>query len=304
MDDLEALRTARRDIQSAAESILADLRPARARWQGALSDPDPLPRSPEHSSWTKRALGTGLDRRVKLLFALDPIPPSVPERPPWCRYDLFALRWDHGNGNDEPPSEEDYEQWAAGASERQADAERRAERHGFGKLAQHDPMAPTLGAPVPRTMIVELDALTELAHQRLVLPRAHLPLERRQPLLIIEGGHRYWHTLDGVDLVLDRRLCEIKTLDTTTLQRRDMAQLVRNLLYDPDDHYDASALGIYEARRGVLVWFELDEVVHGGYPTLQRCRDECRPQTERVSARFRQLLRCDGDPADERFEVC
>jgi hypothetical protein len=135
-------------------------------------------------------------------------------------------------------------------------------------------MAPLGRGPIPASIFEELDELTELAMKNLVRRFAHLPLDRRKPLAIInEGSGRDGvHPLMVPDLILGSILVDMKLSISGSFERRCAAQLVRYLIVDVDDQYKFKEVAIYEGRTGSLVTFGISDLVAGGTARIQEAR--------------------------------
>lgn len=70
--------------------------------------------------------------------------------------------------------------------------------------------------------------------------------------------------VDGADgdLIIGSTLVEIKAINPRDLRLRDLQQVVCYALLDTDDKYELSSIAILSARYGVLVTWQLDELLH------------------------------------------
>ena len=234
-------------LQTLASDCLGDVAPIRKLWNLAVAGRPRIEFAEGHTAWTKRTIGIGFDRRVRQLFALEPLPDQIPSRPPWARFDILGSPL--GFGPDDPPTPENKNDW------------RRTSIQGTSRC------------PIPVPIFDELDRLTQLAMTNLVRPFAHLPLERRRPLAIIEGGGRNGaRPLMLPDLILGSTLVDIKLSASGSFERRWAVQLARYLILDVDDHWGFTAVAIYEGRTGSLVTRAISDLIDGGMATLQEAR--------------------------------
>lgn len=272
MDQLQEIRRGlgrSRQLKAIAKENIADQAAAKRRWKAARAGKPYIGFSPEHTAWTKRAIGTGFDRRVKQIFQFDPIPEQLPVRPPWLRHDILGFPIDTRGGRfDEPATAEELEAWRAGAAKRHADAEANFARSRFSSIYRTDSMAPNGTGPIPHSIIAELDALTALAFTNLARPFAHLSLDDRIPWCTQQDGVEYEHHL-GADILIGHDLIELKLASNSTFQSEWVVQVLRQLMRDIDDMYEFDSVHFYEGRTGTLVRFPLEEIVKDGLAAVR-----------------------------------
>ena len=91
------------------------------------------------------------------------------------------------------------------------------------------------------------------------------------------------------DLILDRRLIEIKTTVETRLDHGWLLQLLGYVLLDWDDEYKIDGIGVLYARQAALARWRLDDVLReiggGGMAALPRLRREFRDLVMRQHTR-------------------
>jgi len=263
------------------ERWMPDLVPARARWREALEGAETVAPPASGTPYTTRTTGTGLDRRIRTLFALDPLPTAVPDPPPWHPRNLW--------GFNDVMDEEEFTAWRAEAPDRQATAQARYER----ALARHagssvtvcrpicasEPDSPYGFTPAGPKLIADLDRMTTMAVAHLLPPFAGVPRARRcVDAMKLSGLFLY----SPPDLILGPTLVEIKATPKTTLERRWARQLLAQWLWDVDDAFEIREFAIYAARHGRLVRFEVGELFAGGNDPVAReaARTQVRPFVE------------------------
>lgn len=82
--------------------------------------------------------------------------------------------------------------------------------------------------------------------------------------------------VDGADadLIVDGLLIDIKTSINTTISQEYIYQLIGYALLDYTDEYRMHSIGLYMARQGILLQWELESVLNGMPSNLKELRSQ------------------------------
>ena len=230
-----------------------------------------------HMIWAS-LVGTGLDKRIRMLAKLHPAPTAVPEPTPWkanhicgAAIDRTCLSYSHAisiNQLDES-KKKDAINWLI-SNDEEADIAwnglrklRRLIKKNEGiqetelqELFSH-PLLLTACQIGDVALINDINTLTEMAISVLLHTFADVPANQRHTEVgisdIIEMGHLRGEFLcHEPDLILGDTLIEIKTVkepDITSTAK----QLAHLVLQDRYDRYAIRNIACYFARQGVLI---------------------------------------------------
>jgi len=141
----------------------------------------------------------------------------------------------------------------------------RAEEPWYGPLLTSEALDEAL-ASVPDAWAADVAAVADLALPQL----AHLA-GTVIPAPIFKGSR----LVDGADadLIIGSTLVEIKAIGSPDLRLRDLHQVVCYALLDTDDQYQLTSIAVLSARFGVLVTWQLEELINeAGQLSLKEAR--------------------------------
>jgi hypothetical protein len=144
--------------------------------------------------------------------------------------------------------------------------------------------------------IVPADRVRDIARMSGACQKVLAPyFDREYVLNPVFAGSTHVGGADA-DLILDRRLIEIKTTADARLDQGWLLQLLGYVLLDLDDEYRIDGLGVLFARQAALARWPLGDVLRrvgaGGMAALPRLRAEFR---DLVTARRRLAPRVTGE---------
>lgn len=201
----------------------------QAKWTQAVKGARTVLPAPGHESKIYSMIGTGLDRRIRMLFKMDPLPTAVPDPPPWHPLHLC------GFPNDD-----------------------HAERHQFTWWDGVVGPIQSCRTPIDPDLLADIDRLTEMAVETLVPPFASLPHDQRHAHvrttdMVEMGCVAGEYLLAEPDLICGDTLVEIKSFKRPGPVMPIAHQLARLVLQDRYDRYGIRRVAIYMARQGQLV---------------------------------------------------
>lgn len=239
-------------------ALLADPAPLRRRWHETRRRAcDPQGRHPLPPGLPVRMaspIGTGLSRRLELLFRLDPRPAGIPDPPPWDTADLYGFPWRatpflrESRGRDLP--------WQEVAA---AELVARAEK---GPIELRWALPRSLTPAEQILAFAHLDELTATAAEVLLPALADRTLVGTK--LGTHLGSRGQRLAPGIpDLAFRGLMVEVKASSRPELPRDWLVQLATYILMDLDDEWGIEEAAIYQARWGLLFRFGLGELIAG-----------------------------------------
>lgn len=253
-----ALINAHRQLEA---TVLAKVRvdpgPLRRRWhQARRLACDPQVRHPHPAEVPARLashLGTGLSRRLELLFGLNPRPQEIPNPTPWDPEDLYGFGWTRSPfrrvvlGPDVT-----WQQVAAAELAARAQA----------PIEPRWTMVRGLSDSERVAAFAHLDELTATAAE-VLLPAFADRVTLSTQLEAVKNS-RGVPVAPGIpDLVFPGCLVEVKASSRPELLRDWLTQLATYVLMDLDDVWGLDEVAIYQARWGLLFRMDLGELVAG-----------------------------------------
>lgn len=276
--------------------LLADPGPLRRRWHDARRRAcDPQVRHPFPAGLPARIaspIGTGLSRRLELLFALEPRPDEIPDPPPWDPLDLYGFGW--------KSSPHPRVLRGPDVTWQEVAAAELAARGQDGHAELRWALVRALSSSERVLAFAHLDELTATA-ARVLLPA----LADRTLVGTRLGTHLSSNgqpLAPGIpDLAFRGLLVEVKASSRPQLSWEWLEQLATYVLMDLDDEWGIEEAAIYQARWGVLFRFGLGDLIAGaGRPAgLRQARARYRQVRDSHQALHAQLEHRYDDEDDE-----